>query len=433
MSFTLGIRREDKNQWERRAPIVPRHVRELHDDHDIKTIIQPSSIRAFQDKEYEAAGAMVQDDVSPCPVIFAVKEIPKDFFEPGKTYVFFSHTIKGQEHNMPMLAKMMELGCNLIDYEKIVDKQGRRLVFFGRYAGLAGMIDTFWAFGQRLQWENIPSSFSDIRQTISYHDLAAVTKHVATVGMRIKRDGLPEQLTPVVVGFTGYGNVSHGAQEILDLLPVEEITPNDIDAVLKNPSRRCVYKIVFKEEDMVSPISPNDDFELQDYYQHPEKYRSVFEQYVPYLSILMNCIYWDKQYPRLVTKKFLRNSLSDPDFRLRVIGDISVDIRGAIEFTEKTTSPGDPVFVYDPFSDRIRAGYSGEGVVVMAIDNLPCELPEESSQAFSRSLLPFVPDIVRADFSREFKEVNLPINIKNAMVLHHGEFTPGYRYINNFL
>ncbi|MGF3553879.1 MAG: hypothetical protein ACQXXF_01200, partial [Thermoplasmatota archaeon] len=155
MSIVLGIRREDKNRWERRVPIIPKHVQKLKKNYDIETIIQPSDIRIFSDKEYLDAGAKVQDNLSSSSVIFAVKEIPINFFEPRKTYVFFSHTIKGQKHNMPMLKKMMDLGCTLIDYEKIVDKNGRRLVFFGRFAGLAGMVDTLWIFGQRAKWEKI--------------------------------------------------------------------------------------------------------------------------------------------------------------------------------------------------------------------------------------------------------------------------------------
>jgi alanine dehydrogenase len=137
MSLMLGIRREDKNKWEKRTPVTPEHVKKLKDEHDINAIIQTSPIRIFKDKEYQSIGAQVQEDISNSVVIFAVKEIPLDLFEKNKTYVFFAHVIKGQKKNMPMLKKMMQQGCTLIDYEKITDDKGRRLVFFGRYAGLA--------------------------------------------------------------------------------------------------------------------------------------------------------------------------------------------------------------------------------------------------------------------------------------------------------
>ena len=431
MSSTLGIRREDKNKWERRVPITPVHVRKLKEKHGIDTIIQPSTIRVFSDKEFDSSGANVNEDLS-SSVVFAVKEIPIKFLQKGKTYIFFSHTIKGQSYNMPKLKKMMELGCNLIDYEKITDEKGRRLVFFGKFAGLAGMIDTLWAYGQRMKWKEIDSPFSEIKQTIHYHDLDQAREYIKIIGEKIKRDGLPEALTPFVVGFAGYGNVSLGAQEILDILPVKEIRPNQLEAIHENFSNKVVYKVIFKEEDIVEPVSIEEKFNLQEYYEKPHLYRSIFQQYIRRLSILMNCIYWDKQYPRLITKEFLEENLTG-HLKLQVIGDISVDINGAIEFTEKSTTPDNPVFVYNPIRDDVIEGFSGNGIVVMAVDNLPCELPKESSQAFSDSLLPFIPSIIKADYSVNFEELVLPPEIKNAMILYQGKLTPNYQYINRFL
>jgi len=435
MIFTLGIRREDKNRWERRVPLIPGHVQELKKKHGVETQIQSSEIRVFFDREYRDIGAQVRDDLSLCSVVFAVKEIPIDVFERGKTYVFFSHTIKGQKHNMPMLKKMMDMGCTLIDYERIVDKNGKRLVFFGRFAGLAGMVDTLWIFGQRLKWENIETPFGEIKQAIHYEDLEDIKKHLIKVGRKIETRGLPESLTPLVIGFAGYGHVSIGAQEILDVLPVKEIKPDEIESIYKNPSNKVIYKVVFREEHMVEPVSPGKKFDLQDYYDHPERYRPAFERYIPYLSILMNCVYWSARYPRLVTKEYLKKSFKNKEnLRLKAIGDISVDINGAIEFTEKTTSPDNPVFVYNPITDTIKDGYKGDGVVVMAVDNLPCELPRESSQSFSENLLRFVPDIMKADFTvSDFDKLALPSEIKNAVILYQGKLTPNYNYINKYL
>ena len=435
MIFTLGIRREDKNRWERRVPLIPGHVQELKKKHGVETQIQSSEIRVFFDREYRDIGAQVRDDLSLCSVVFAVKEIPIDVFERGKTYVFFSHTIKGQKHNMPMLKKMMDMGCTLIDYERIVDKNGKRLVFFGRFAGLAGMVDTLWIFGQRLKWENIETPFGEIKQAIHYEDLEDIKKHLIKVGRKIETRDIPESLTPLVIGFTGYGHVSIGAQEILDVLPVKEIKPDEIESIYKNPSNKVIYKVVFREEHMVEPVSPGKKFDLQDYYDHPERYRPVFERYIPYLSILMNCVYWSARYPRLVTKKYLKKSFKNKEnLRLKAIGDISVDINGAIEFTEKTTSPDNPVFVYNPITDTIKDGYKGDGVVVMAVDNLPCELPREPSQSFSETLLRFVPDIMKADFTvSDFDKLALPSEIKNAVILYQGKLTPNYNYINKYL
>ena len=433
MSSKIGIRREDKNKWERRVPIVPEHVAELKEKFDITTIMQPSHIRVFSDEEYRQAGAIVKEDLSDSNIVFAVKEIPIKFFQSGKTYVFFAHVIKGQKYNMPMLKKMMELGCNLIDYEKITDENGRRLVFFGRYAGLAGMIDTLWAFGQRLKLRGISTPLENVKQTIHYESLSDIKRHLIEIGEKISDHGLPESISPLVVGFAGYGNVSRGAQEILDMLPVEEISPLDLSSISSSYSNNVVYKVIFKEEDMVEKINKDSEgFELKDYYEHPEKYRSVFHQYVPYLSILMNCIYWEARYPRLVTTDFLKKNF-DKDFKLQIVGDISVDIEGAIEFTKKVTTPGNPVFIYNPETDAITDGYTGEGVVVMAVDNLPCELPRESSRSFSETLIRFIPDIVKTDFSLEFEDISLPSEIKKAVILYHGKLTSDYEYINKFL
>lgn len=432
MSFTLGIRREDKNEWEKRVPLIPQHLKELKENHDIDSIVQTSPNRIFLDKEFITNGIKVQEDLSSCPVVFAVKEIPIDVLELNKTYAFFSHTIKGQKYNMSMLKKMMELKCTLIDYEKIVDEKNRRLVFFGRFAGLAGMVDTLWAFGQRLKWQNIKSPFNEIKQTIHYNGLDEIKEHMKKIGKEIEQNGLSESINPVVIGFAGYGNVSQGAQEILDLLPVKEIRPNQIEAIHETASNQIIYKVVFKEEDMVDPVSSETKFNLQEYYNYPHLYRSIFQQYIHRLTIVMNCIYWDEKYPRLVTKNFLEENYTR-FMKLQAIGDISVDINGAIEFTEKTTSPGNPVYVYNPIRDDIIDGYKGHGVVVMAVDNLPCELPRESSNEFSDSLIHFVPYIVKANYNVEFNSLDLPSEIKNAVILHRGELTPNYLYINNYL
>lgn len=435
MTPTLGIRREDKNRWEQRVPITPQNVQELHKNHRIKTVIQPSTIRVFPDDSYRKVGALIQESLSPSSVIFAVKEIPLYLFEKGKTYVFFSHTIKGQKHNMPMLKKMMDMGCTLVDYERIVDEKGRRLVFFGRFAGLAGMVDTLWTLGRRLHYEKIDSPFNEIKQTIHYRDLDDIKKHLTAVGRNIKTKGLPSSVTPLIVGFSGYGNVSHGAQEILDVLPVQEIQPKEIPSTYDNPSNKTIYKVVFKEEHMVEPIIPGKRFDLQDYYKHPEGYHSIFDQYLPHLTVLMNCIYWSPQYPRLLTKQYVKKMSSSKDKpRLKIIGDISADVNGAIEFTEKTTSPDNPVFVYNPLTDTIQDGYEGDGLVVMAVDNLPCELPKESSESFSKTLMRFIPEIMEADFTiDDFESITLPAEIKSAVVLYKGKLTPAYSYINKYL
>ena len=436
MKNTLGIRREDKNEWERRAPLTPVQIAGLVQQHDLEILVQPSPIRAFSNVDYEAAGAVIQEDLSPAGVVLAVKEIPVALLEPGKTYLFFSHTIKGQPYNMPLLRRLLELNCQLIDYERVVDAQNRRLIFFGEHAGLAGMIDTLWVLGQRLAGEGLNTPLSSLQPAYKYADLAAAREAIRTAGQRILEDGWPLELPPVIVGVAGYGNVSQGAQEILDLLPTQPVSPADLPALVENdnPYRNRIYKVVFREEDTVEPVDPNRPFQLQAFFEHPERYRTRFESHLPYLTVLVNCTYWNAASPRLVTKEAARRLYSqDAPPRLRVIGDISCDIEGAIEPTVKATSPDQPSFVWDPATDRAIDGVEGNGPVIMAVDNLPCELPAESSTAFGEALLPFIPALAACDFSRDFEACDLPSELKRAASVYHGQLTPDYRYLEKFL
>jgi alpha-aminoadipic semialdehyde synthase len=404
----------------------------------IAVVVQPSQTRIFPDSDFVAAGARVSEDLSSCDVVLGVKEMPEAVFQQGHAYVFFAHVIKGQPYNMPMLKRTLQLGCTLIDYERIADASGERLVAFGRFAGLAGMIDTLWAFGRRLSHEGIETPFAEIRQAMHYDGLEAAKEAVLEAGRSMRAKGLPELLCPLVCGFAGYGKVSQGAQEIFDLLPAVEIAPGELASrrirAHASDHARHVYKVVFKEEHLVEPSARGNHFELQDYYEQPQKYRSRFAQFLQHLTLLMNCIYWDTRYPRLVTKSYLRSKWKlDEVPKLRVIGDVSCDVEGAIEATVKITSPSDPVFVYDPTMDRALDGVEGSGPVILSVDILPTELPLEASSSFGAVLSPFVPALVGADYSADFDDLDLPPELKRAVITHHGELTPAYRYIAEYL
>ncbi len=185
---------------------------------------------------------------------------------------------------------------------------------------------------------------------------------------------------------------------------------------------------------MVTPLT-DVEFDLNDYYKYgSEKYKGVFEKYIPYLSILINGIFWSEKYPRLITKEYVKDMFqSKIPVRLVVIGDISCDIEGGIEPTLITTEPDNPVFIYNPFLQEAKVGLSGEGLAIMAVDNLPCELPKESSKNFSTTLKDFIPIIAKADYSDSFENLNLPPVVKNAVITHQGELTPNYKYLEEFL
>ncbi len=430
----IGIRHEDKYVMERRVPLVPEHVKKLVEQ-GIEVHVQRSPKRIFKDEEFEAAGAILVDKLTEPDLILGVKEMPMDFFEFQKTYIFFSHTIKGQSYNMPLLKRMMEKEINLIDYEKITNEKGQRLIFFGRFAGLAGMINSLWSAGMRYKELGIETPFLAINQTHNYDSLEEAKEVIAGVGEKIREEGLPEELTPFVVGITGYGNVSKGAQEILSLLPVEEVSPKELLNLEQRGdlSNKVIYKVVFKEEDLSKPLEEGKAFELQEYYQYPERFEGQFEQYIPHMSILMNCMYWDDRYPRIVTKDYLAELFKNGQPKLTVIGDVTCDPDGSVEITHKGTEIEDPVFVYNPFTREPVMGFKGEGILVMAVDILPSELPRESSRAFSDALVDFVPDIAAADYNLDFESLNVPAPFKRAMILHRGKLTPDFEYLNEYL
>jgi len=436
MNRKIGIRREDINRWEKRVPLIPSHARELAEKHGLEFRVQPSTIRVFTDADYRAAGIAVEEGLAPCPLVFALKEIPVELLEKGKVYVFFSHTAKGQSQNMPMLRRMMELGNTLIDYEKMVDEKGRRVLYFGNYAGHAGMVDTLWALGRRLDVEGLPHPFRGLEPAHCYQSLVELKEAVGKLAWRIVKNGLPRELGTVVFGFFGYGHVSQGAQEIFDLLPVETVRPADVRKLVEAnagaPGR--LYKTVFHEEDMVKPVDPSRTFDLQDFYENPQAYRPVTEEVVPYLTAIVNGIYWTPKFPKYVTKAFLKKlygGSSRP--RLKVVGDITCDINGSIESTVQATDSEDPVYVYDPAADRAVLGFEGNGPAVLAVYNLPAELPLESSTYFSGKLKDHVPAIAAADFAGRFETCGLPDVLRRAVILYRGALTPDFAYLAKFV
>lgn len=431
----IGIRHEDKYTAERRSPLVPKHVEKLVKGENLRIVVQHSPKRVFTDEEYINAGAVISDNLADCPVIMGVKEIPLDAFEPEKTYIFFAHVIKGQPYNMPMLKRMMELKCTLIDYEKIEDELGRRLIFFGRYAGIAGMINTLWSVGQRLKHLGIDTPFTSLKQAVKYANLTEARKDISKVGFEIARHGLPDELQPFTIGFTGYGNVSNGAQEICHLLPVQEVLPDELSGLCqrgKLPSN-ILFKVIFREKDLAEPIDEESSFDLRHYYHHPELYRGRFERFVPHLSVLINGMYWDARYPKLITKTDLKEMYAAGEPKLKVIGDITCDVNGSIESTVKASPVEDPVFVYDPDNEEVNSGFEGHGIQMMTVDILPTELPRESSIAFGDALLPYIEPISKADFSKPFLHLDLPNPILRGMILFKGELTPDFSYIQKYL
>lgn len=423
----IGLRREDKNEWERRVALTPLHVKHLLDS-GLDVAVETATHRAYPDADYRAVGARVGDGFDDARVVLGIKEVALDRLQADKTYVFFSHTTKAQSHNMPLLRRMLDLGCTLLDYEQITDGQGRRLIFFGRHAGYAGMIDTLWVLGRRLALDGFDTVLQQIKPAHQYTTLAQALEHIADVGRQLARDGLPAGLDPIVCGFTGTGNVSTGAQDVLSRLPVLDLKPEDLRA-RKQHRRDAIYKVVLDlnqrfQRDDGGPV------EIAELAAHPERFTNATLPYLPGLTVLVNGMFWVPALPRLLTLADMRALHRSGELAsLRVIADISCDIGGAIEATYKATTPANPVFVYDVPHERFADGFAGDGPVILAIDNLPAELPRESSQDFGDTLLPFVEPLYRCDWTRPFADLALPSELSRAIIAHRGELIPRFEYL----
>lgn len=426
----IALRREDL-VYERRAPIAPCHIDALLQQ-SIRFVVEPAPQRIFSNQEYEAAGAELGDDFSAIETILGLKEIALEHLLPEKTYLFFSHTIKGQARNMPLLKRMMELKATLIDYEPIRDHTGKRIVFFGRFAGLAGMIDTFWALGRRLQYEGQTTPFSQIRQATDYQSLDQARADIRELGQQIRAGALPQELSPLIIAIAGDGNVARGVKQLLAEIPSTEI---DTDTLHHNPpTAPGVYHLVLDIEELVQPRNAPGGVDREDYYRRPEAFRSAFaESYLPHVHLVFNCAYWDERYPRLITREDLQTLYSGSTPRLRVIGDLSCDVNGAVEANVKSTQPSNPVYVFNPHTGQETDGVEGDGPVVLAVYNLPSELPREASIAFGNTLLPFMPSLANYNREAPLASCGLAPALQRATLLYRGELTPQYQYLEQYL
>ena len=324
--LTIGILRETYDDWERRTPLCPSHVQQLLSPSTSTTtttttsvpptiLVQPSSQRCFSNADYERAGAIVSDDLSSADIILGVKRpVDPATMLNDKTYVFFSHVIKGQESNMGLLQTVLDKKVQLMDYECIVEQgvdsdRAQRLVAFGKFAGLAGMIDTLYPLGRRLVSDyGVHTPFLQCPRASMQRDLAHAKETIREIGAQIAHDGLPRDLKePLVFCLTGTGGrVFGGAMEIMDLLPHERLHVQDLPELMAhttNPDPYRVYTVTPSPEDMYQRRSDG-SFHVEDWRNHPTEYDSKFATDIaPYIHALVNCIYWDPRYARLLTKE----------------------------------------------------------------------------------------------------------------------------------
>ncbi|CAD6242052.1 unnamed protein product [Miscanthus lutarioriparius] len=398
----VGILAETCNMWERRAPLTPSHCARLllgggmNGARVNRIIVQPSTKRIHHDAQYEDVGCEISEDLSECGLIIGIKQPKLQMILPDRAYTFFSHTHKAQKENMPLLDKILEERVSLFDYELIVGDDGKRSLAFGKFAGRAGLIDFLHGLGQRYLSLGYSTPFLSLGQSHMYPSLAAAKAAVIAVAEEIATFGLPSGICPIVFVFTGVGNVSQGAQEIFKLLPH-----------------------TFVDAEKLPEISQ------ADYYAHPEHYAPVFhEKIVPYASVIVNCMYWEKRFPPLLSMDQLQQ-LMETGCPLVGVCDITCDIGGSIEFVNKSTSIERPFFRYDPSNNNsYHDDMEGAGVICLAVDILPTEFSKEASQHFGNILSKLVPSLASVKQPAE-----LPSYLRRACIAHAGRLTPLYEYI----
>jgi len=433
----FAIRAEAASLWERRSPLCPRHVAALVSQ-GMEVIVAPSARRVFSEEEFEAAGARISSDLSEASTVLGIKApAPKDLL-PGRNHLFFSHTIKAQAASMPLLDEVLSSGAALYDYECLAEPTSqRRLVAFGEFAGLAGAVDILHGLGQRLLSGGVSTPFLQVAQTYTYPSLAAALAAVAAAGAQVAEHGFPAAVCPLVVAVTGSGNSARGALRVLRELPHTMVSPEDLPALHESRGdpahRRQVYVVQVRTEQMVARHGGG-PVRKREYYHSPHLYRpSLAERVLPYVQVLIHCIYWDSRFPVLLTGADLLAMRAAGHLRLQAIADVTCDVAGgSIDFSTQATSIDAPFYCYDPATGERRPGAvaGGEGsVVVLAVDNLPSELPRESSEHFGDCLLPFLPPLGACAATRMPGGPDLPPELQAACIARKGELTAPFTYI----
>lgn len=362
----IGIIREGKNPPDKRSPFTPDQLQSLNQKFEgqLKFYVESSPVRCFSDQEFESKGIEVLSDISGCDVLFGVKEVPVSHLIPEKTYFFFSHTIKRQAYNRALLQAVLEKNIRLIDYEVLKNQSGARVVAFGRWAGVVGAYNAMWTYGQK-------TGLFEIKRAYECFDLAEMKQELQKV-----------QLPPIKIILNGSGRVGNGAKEILEVLGIGEVSKEDF---LHQYFDQPVF-VQLKSEDF-NRRKTDGGFDKDEFYSHPDKYESHFLKFAEEGEMLIAAAYWDPKAPRLFELKEIQSD----DFGISVIADVTCDINGSVPTTSRASTIISPVYDVDRQTlSEIEAFGKQSSISVMAIDNLPCELPREASKDFGNQLIEWV-------------------------------------------
>jgi len=395
----FGIIKERKNPPDRRVVFSPQALVALKNQFPQAEIkVESSDIRVFSDQEYLDVGFEVTTDLSDCDVLFGVKEVPVDALIPHKKYFFFSHTIKKQPYNRKLLQAILEKNIDLYDHETIVDDQYKRLIGFGRYAGIVGAYNGLRGFGLKYELFNIPKA-----ETLSGKD-ALIAK--------LKRQILP----PIKIVLTGKGKVAMGAKEILDGMKIKEVPAADfLTKIYSEPVFTQIDVLDYNKRLDGTPSSKSD------FYANPTDYTSDFERFSKVADVFMAGHFYGNDAPAILTREMLQAS----DNNIRVVADISCDVDGPIACTLRASTIADPFFGYLP-SEHQEVPYMHPGaIVVMSVDNLPCELPNDASVGFGET---FLTHVIPAFFNNDQDQL-----LARAQLTAQGKLTPRFGYLQEYL
>lgn len=395
----IGVIREGKQPPDFRVPLTPKACKEIVDAHDnVEIVVQSSADRCYRDEEYQRLGISIVDKLDDCDVLLGVKEVPIQDLIDNKTYFFFSHTIKKQPYNKGLLKALLQANIRMIDYETLVDEKGKRIIGFGYFAGVVGAHNALLTYGKKYNKYSLAPAYE-------LHDLENLKAQYANIDFPAFK---------VVV--TGSGKVAHGAWDILEAAGFKEVNPVDY---LHQEYDIPVYTKLGVEELYVNSV--NGGFDKADFYKNPENYNSAFLTYSAVSDVLINGIFWKENIVRLFEKEDVKNIA----FNINVIADVTCDIDGSVPLNQGASSIADPVYGVDRNTFEKKAAFmaTNDIIDIMAVDNLPNELPRDAS----------------AHFSEVFKNTIIPEllapsskMLENATICEEGQLTERFKYLTDY-
>ena len=396
----IGVIRETKNPPDKRVPLSPEKCAKLKQNFpEVELVVQSSNIRAFKDEEYSELGVNIVQDVSDCDVLLGVKEVKKEELLPHKTYFFFSHTIKEQPYNRDLLQKILDLKIKMIDYEALTYPKNGRILGFGRYAGIVGAYNAFLAFG-------IKSNSYNLKPANECHDYKELKQE-------LKKVKLPNDYKIII---SGDGRVGKGAEEIIHAIGIYEVSPLDFLTSTRNEPIYTQLSIKEYNKRKDGQLFTKDDF-----YTNPELFESNFKRFSDIGDMYIACHYWDANAPFV----FSREDIKADSFKLKIVADISCDIDGPVASTLRPSTIDEPLYGYDPKTESEVDFMNENAIGVMAVDNLPCELPRDASEDFGNELLTKVlPSIIGED---------IDTIIERASICENGKLTSYYSYLQDYV